>query len=795
MARSSQLSPLGWTFVLSVIVAGATTIAFSLYEIHYDPPLWTWLILAALTLISGTFAIEVPTISVMFSVSEIFVFTAVLLYGAPAATLIVALDGLILNISSATRRPERFFFNIAEPALSVWIPSQLFFLLVGIPPMSRASSQPDIVLLLLPIAGLATCYFLLNSWFNALAIGFTQRTSPFALWKKHFVWLCLNYFGGASVAILLVRNGAKGIDSVGFAAIVPLLFISYLTQKYSGGRLEDATRHIKELNLLHLSTIETLAMAIDAKDQITHGHIRRVQLYAVGLAKKLGVTGGPILQAIEAAALLHDTGKLAVPEYILNKPGKLTAAEFEKMKLHATVGADILSSIDFPYPVVPIVRHHHESWDGSGYPDGLRSTDIPLGARILAVVDCFDALTSDRPYRGRLSDGEALKILLERRGTMYDPLVIDTFLDVYEEIGPTEIDAQMVSTSLRHIADSSRQAAESSVSNGLADIAASSEEMLALFDLARALSGRTSLTDACDVIAKHLRRLTPSAVAVFFVYDSSRDELVVRHASPDLVPVVGIRIRNGEGIAGWVAANRETILNSDPALDFGDVVRSNSVALSACLSTPLVVDENLVGVLSLCSAAAGAFTDDHRRLVEAVEDQISRVVRDSLTFDLKAQRYRDAATGLPNAEWLEALTAGEGVRGHKGRPLSVLFFHLQPATRSNRHQAIGESAVELTQIASRVRRVLRAADVLFRYGDTEFVVMLSQTDYDSATAIGERIRSAVRASCSDLEVRITIRCATFPDDGASLGDLVATAKLRVATARASVDGDCSATLH
>src|SRR5213592_3943825 len=193
----------------------------------------------------------------------------------------------------------------------------------------------------------------------------------------------------------------------------------------SMGRVEDANRHLSQLNALYMSTIETLAMAIDAKDQITHGHIRRVQAYAVGLAQHVGVREERLIKAIEAAALLHDMGKLAVPEYILNKPGKLTTAEFEKMKLHASVGADILSAIDFPYPVVPIVRHHHENWDGTGYPDKVTGTDIPIGARILSVVDCFDALTSDRPYRPRMSDDAALHILRERRGSMYDPLIVD----------------------------------------------------------------------------------------------------------------------------------------------------------------------------------------------------------------------------------------------------------------------------------------------------------------------------------------------------------------------------------
>ena len=180
---------------------------------------------------------------------------------------------------------------------------------------------------------------------------------------------------------MLVTNGYK-FDFSTLAIIVPLLLVSYLTFRTAMGRVEDAGLHLTELNRLYLSTIETLAMAIDAKDQVTHGHIRRVQTYATGLAREVGVRDERLLKAIEAAALLHDMGKLAVPEYILNKPGKLTPAEFDKMKLHASVGADILSAINFPYPVVPIVRHHHENWDGSGYPAGLRGTDIPIGARI-----------------------------------------------------------------------------------------------------------------------------------------------------------------------------------------------------------------------------------------------------------------------------------------------------------------------------------------------------------------------------------------------------------------------------
>ena len=287
----------------------------------------------------------------------------------------------------------------------------MFYLTADIQPLVV---EPTPISDLIPSLLLTTVvYFLLNSGLTALAISFERRIHPFLVWKQNFMWLSLNYFGGASLASLLVVY-TQDVDLTYLGLIVPLLLVMYLTFKTSMARVEDAKQHLAQMNTLYLSTIETLAMAIDAKDQVTHGHIRRVQIYASGLAKAMGMKSEVEVQAIEAAALLHDMGKLAIPEHILNKPGKLTPAEFEKMKRPASIGAEILSAIDFPYPVVPIVRHHHESWNGSGYPDGISRTDIPLGARVLSVVDCYDALTSDRPYRPKLPDEEAIQILTAR---------------------------------------------------------------------------------------------------------------------------------------------------------------------------------------------------------------------------------------------------------------------------------------------------------------------------------------------------------------------------------------------
>src|SRR6185503_6850345 len=273
------------------------------------------------------------------------------------------------------------------------------------------------------------------------------------IWRQHFQCLGINYLAAASLAFCLVVL-IQQVSVFAMVVVVPVLVVFHMTLRSSFGRVDHSNRHLTDMDRLYLSTVETLAMAIDAKDDVTHNHVRRVQTYATGLAGALGITDATTLKAIEAAALLHDTGKLAVPEHILNKPGKLTSSEFDQMKRHVDVGADILSAIDFPYPVVPIVRCHHESWDGSGYPRGIRGDEIPIGARILSVVDCYDALTSDRPYRRALDRDAAVAVLLERRGTMYDPLIVDTFIRILPEIAETALPPQRHEAALAQISQS-----------------------------------------------------------------------------------------------------------------------------------------------------------------------------------------------------------------------------------------------------------------------------------------------------------------------------------------------------
>lgn len=620
--RVTGLSLGARVYIASVIVAGTLAVAASIYDLAVAPPSSQWLFLALLAFLTGSFSIKLPSINARISVSEAFVFAAVLLFGASAATIIVTIDAIILSSWSSGKGRSRIraAFNICAAAIAIWVAAHLFRTLL---PQTPAALRLEEILV--PVAVLSATYFGINSFFVAVAVGYEKASSPIEIWKENFAWVGLNYAGGASVAMLLVTY-RQSIDLTAVSVILPIVVITYLTFRTALGRLADANRHVAQVHDLYLSTIETLAMAVDAKDQITHGHIRRVQVYAVELAKRLGVTEASQLKAIEAAALLHDMGKLAIPEHILNKPGKLTPAEFETMKRHADIGADLLSSIRFPYPVVPIVRHHHEQWNGQGYPSGISGTDIPLGARILAVVDCFDALNSDRPYRPRLSVPEAFAILRERRGSMYDPLVVDKFLAAYHEMvaQADEAGEQARSLLISH-------ASVDSGASALEEIRAVAADGAVLAATRHNLLEARNLTEAMNGLGQAVRQLTPSSACAFFRYSPESDDLFCEYVSDEkFSALLGLRIRPGERVTGWVAANRQTISNSDATLDLGQTTLVIEPRPRSAVSTPVLTSQgDFQGVLTAYSPAADVFTHRHvyafEQLASTFGDHLSKV--------------------------------------------------------------------------------------------------------------------------------------------------------------------------
>ena len=215
----------------------------------------------------------------------------------------------------------------------------------------------------------------------------------------------------------------------------------YLERSYVATCL-DADPGQRTLDL-SWTMVAALARAMSAHDRLTYEHAQRVQRYALVLAREAGISDAPLLEAINIAALLHDIGKLGIPNRLLNKPALLTSDEYDQVKQHAVIGAEILSAAAFPDFLALLVRHHHENWDSTGYPDGIRGEAIPLGARVLAIADCYDALTSDRPYRAALSHASAMAMIQQRRGSMYDADLVDAFLRIVERtrFGPARTGA------------------------------------------------------------------------------------------------------------------------------------------------------------------------------------------------------------------------------------------------------------------------------------------------------------------------------------------------------------------
>lgn len=633
---------IGRAYLWAVPAAGLLTLTWAISDVLDHPPSNYWLALAILTAFTGSFTVKVPGMVARLSVSEPFVFAATMLFGPAAGTITVAIDACVmsLRLMPSLRTPHRVLFNVGTLVVSVAASSGVFFALSGID--HRAPQYPSLNDFIWPLYAFTTCCFFINSGLVALALSVERGTSAFGIWRHQFMWLSVNYFAGASVAALLVVY-ARTVDLAILGVVIPLIAISYLTFRTTLGRLDDANRHLSEVNTLYLSTIETLAMAIDAKDQVTHGHIRRVQRYAVGLARALGIRDDRQLRAIEAAALLHDMGKLAIPEFILNKPGTLTASEFAVMKTHAAVGADILSSIHFPYPVVPIVRHHHENWDGSGYPEGIRAADIPIGARILSVVDCYDALTSDRPYRPAMSAEQAIDILTQRRGKMYDPLVVDAFVRAHSDLcAETEADRVPAILMAGHQDSGLQDAMQVESPTQAAPI-----ESLRLLACLAPYPPAPPLRSVCLQLIGSLRAIaTFDTAALFVVSDRSSEAEAIFVQGAAATAMATARIPIGEQLTGWVAAHRTSVWNSDAALDLSTAASSTTLTIGS--SMPLCAGDAVIGALTLYGQAGQEITVEQRRALEFLLPTIATSLNDalqrpSISIDCRPQHIRDAA--------------------------------------------------------------------------------------------------------------------------------------------------------
>ena len=777
-------------YVSSVIALGVALLAWYLPTHRIAKPS-VFLVLLLLSSITSIFKVTLPlarsgsTMSVSYAVD----FATLLLLG-PNETMIVA---AVSAWSQCTfrikeRNPAyRTMFSMACLVITVQAAGHIYTWLGGIPGVF------DPWQIARPLVGAATTYFLINTLTVATAIALSTQQRIWKIWNENFLWSAPSYFVGAGAAAV-----AFAILSVSGHWLTPLamapLYLTYRTYKHYVGRIEDEQRHVREMADLHLATIEALALAIDAKDQTSQSHIRRVQLYAAALARSLDMSENEI-QGVKTAALLHDIGKLAVPEHILSKPGPLTPEEFQKIRAHPKVGADIISAVPFPYPVAPLILSHHERWDGKGYPAGLKGDEIPLGARILSVVDYFDALMAERPYHKAMNYDAAVALLHQEAGKGLDPKVVGNFIALLPELQAEA--ARLEQTMRRAMPESApplgRPATglmpEPQKKNVFDDIALAHREIYALYEIAQAMGTSLGVADTMALISAKLSNLVPFSCAALFLFDEETETLRCRFATgTDADLIQQISVRNGEGLTGWVARNRRALVNARPSADLeaaglGGVVTS----LQSALVCPLTYNDRFIGTLSVYHLDPGYYRDDHRRLLDRVSEQAAAVINNSVVFEqTQEDSLTDPLTGLPNTRFLfmhltRELARAERLKGEVALMVMDLD-HFKAINDSHGHH-IGDRA--LCEVARVLRTAIRPYDICVRYAGDEFIVVLSGCDAQEA----ERKRQELQKSIDEVyfEARpgrrmplgISIGAAVFPHDGETYEALLATADSRM----------------
>src|SRR5579864_926977 len=493
---------IGITASLGVVVLG-----FALAHFQSQDLLRFVCYLGVAVLASGL-KVQLPGIDGTMSVNFLFILLGVLELSLPETLLIGCTATLVQSVWQARNRldPVKVLFNVAGMMANASCLTYLGYHWLA----SRWGANKPILLMVA-----ALVFFFANTLPISVVIAMTEGKSSHKVWSECYFWSFPYYLvGAAAVGLVGIVNKSAGWETS--LLVLPLIYWVYRSYRMYLGRLEAEKerveiekRHVEQIASLNMRTIEALALAIEAKDHTTHTHLQRVRTYAIEVAKQLNLDEGEI-EALRAAALLHDIGKLAVPEQIINKPGKLTPEEFEKMKVHPLVGAEILERVAFPYPVAPIVRYHHERWDGSGYPEGLKGEEIPVGARILAAVDCLDALASHRQYRPALPLAESMAKVKEKAGTWFDPAVVDVLARRYVELERAAlaqeepIVPQALSKSLRP--DSGVEPAAgfetfaeptngADITDFLTSIAAARQEAQTMFELSQDLGVSLSLSE------------------------------------------------------------------------------------------------------------------------------------------------------------------------------------------------------------------------------------------------------------------------------------------------------------
>ena len=778
-------------FLYSIIAIGATCLWIDLipFPTSDTTRFLTYFVMAAL---AAGLRVSLPTVSGTLSIN--FLFILIGLVHLTRAELVVLAGGaaVIQCLLAQERSPTRLkvLFNLSVAAISVHLSTMVYW------SMPSGITVTDETFKLIPAA---LVLFLSSTIPVSIAIAWTEGRRIIGTWRDCSLWSLPYSVAGAAVAGCFATLSHR----IGWQLSLLVLPVVYLiTRSYQLhiARVDDGLRHAEELAGLHLRTIEALALAIEAKDSTTANHLERVQTYAIEIGRIMRISEAE-LEALRAAALLHDIGKLAVPEHILSKPGRLTPDEFEKMKIHPIVGADIIERANFPYPVAPIVRSHHERWNGEGYPDGLRGASIPIGARILSAVDCFDALSSDRQYRRALPPSEAIAFVQKEAGQSFDPDVVQVLVENYnyleqsvkansgriKDIAALRVTRGKPAAGFEQAAPSSNDGKNVAghAPNFLDKIAAARLEVLTLFELTSDLGSSLSLQETLSVLATRLKRLVPfDSLAIYFLRD---DKLIPEYVTGENFRLfASLEIPYGQGLSGWVAERRQPILNGNPSVEPGYLNDPTKFStLRSALAVPLEGAHGVVGVLSLYHADKDAFSRDHLRILNGISAKLSNSIENALKFHVaETTATTDYLTGLPNARSLFPRLEEELNRCRRNvEPLELVVCDLNGFKLVNDRFGHLEGNRVLREVATRLRENCREYDYVARMGGDEFVIVMPGAEVANfdvrAAQLSQLAADAGRMITGENVLSCAVGFARYPEDGADAELLLSIADQRM----------------
>jgi diguanylate cyclase (GGDEF)-like protein/putative nucleotidyltransferase with HDIG domain len=774
-----------------------------------------WLVLLVLTLAASRFTVSITTTveasQSRKSVADALVFLAVLLYAVPPAetagpaTLLAAIVAFVSTYGLSSRKES--ISTTAIAVISTFVSASCYGYLANLFAndfSTNAGQGLPLNVMLLPLCVLAILQYFLSTLATVYILNLVEGKPRVLPSQESIVWTLTTHVAGAASAVLFysAMNGA-GVPFILLGLLITGLV--HLLYRFNEKRLSEVRRaeagqrkHAEEMATIYMNTIESLAIAIDAKDQTTHGHVRRTQIYASEMGKLFKVDGKE-LQALFAGALLHDIGKLAVPEYILNKPGKLTEAEFAKMKIHPTVGGDILRRVNFPYPVEDIVRYHHEKWDGSGYPKGLKGEAIPLVARIISVVDFYDATRCDRPYRKGMKREESLALLRSMAVKAFDPRVVDIFIAHVEKfdqlIAAEDIQEQVESETAVHDYLTKTKPDAGLASNllgapndnhaGFRSITEAQREVFALHEIAQTIGSSLNLSDTVTLVSNKLRAIVPFDTCIIFVVDEKSGRAIAEHVAGEGADIFSHRRMDvGDGITGWVIANARSMCNASPELDLVGVPEEVVRNYRGVLVSPLLREDGAFGAITLYSKSRTSYTMEHVRLLESVCQHASSALNNALTFEkTKESALTDQLTELPNARGFYMMLEQKIAECQRmtNESLAVVSMDIDDFKAVNEQYGHATGDRVLASVAGVIRKELRQMDILTRYAGDEFVAIMPMSSTHMAASIGERIRKAVEAqqfavrAGQAIQLGVSVGVACFPDEGDTTEELLTAA--------------------